>query len=296
MNEGIYRVLRAMGDGALCTVAETVVRSGQAQSVVREFFERHPTWTERTEGRVRCTQIGLAALAREMVARQIAPEPDTFLDAYVHLSKQRSAAKRSLDQFYATPETVVRRARLLVEQGEQQRGLLCMGDDDLTNVAVALVGTDRSVSVLDIDEDVVSVSQSIARELNREVKTMVHDLRLPLPKKSRGRFGCVFIDPPYTTEGFALFVSRAIDALKADGRLYVCFGASRRASERGLQKQRILSDAGLYVERVIEDFNSYNGAESIGSRSALWIARKTPQTKPLIQGEFTGEIYSSGTP
>ena len=68
-----------------------------------------------------------------------------------------------------------------------------------------------------------------------------------------------------------------------DGRLYVCFGQSRRAAERGLQKQRVLGDAGLLVEAVFEDFNQYDGAESIGSRSALWRCRVTPQTKPLVR-------------
>jgi predicted methyltransferase len=112
----------------------------------------------------------------------------------------------------------------------------------------------------------------------------------------KGRFGAVFTDPPYAIEGFRLFVSRAVELLKPDGRLYVCFGQSRRASERGLQKQRVLTDAGLLVEAVFQDFNEYDGAESIGSRSALWRCRVTPETRPLVRGEAQGPLYTSRPP
>ena len=36
------------------------------------------------------------------------------------------------------------------------------------------------------------------------------------------------------------------------------------------RKQRVLAEAGLIVEAVFEDFNVYEGAEAIGSRSSLW--------------------------
>jgi predicted methyltransferase len=111
-----------------------------------------------------------------------------------------------------------------------------------------------------------------------------------------GRYGAVFTDPPYAIEGFRLFVSRAAEMLKPDGRLYVCFGQSRRASERGLQKQRVLGEAGFLVEAVFEDFNHYQGAEAIGSRSALWRCRVTPETRPLVRGEVEGPLYTSRPP
>ncbi|MDH5493711.1 MAG: bis-aminopropyl spermidine synthase family protein, partial [Myxococcales bacterium] len=126
-----------------------------------------------------------------------------------------------------------------------------------------------------------------------EHRGIEHDVRDPLPRKLLGRFGCVFADPPYAPEGFALFISRAIELLKPDGRVYLCFGASRRASERGLEKQRLLTEAGLLVEAVIPDFNAYVGAESIGARSDLWILRATPKSRPLVRGRVEGELYSS---
>ena len=156
-----------------------------------------------------------------------------------------------------------------------------------------LAGAGRKVTVLDSDQDVLT---SLARHADKhgwEHDIIHHDLRKPIPRAMKGRFGAVFTDPPYAVEGFRLFVSRAVEMLKPDGRLYVCFGHSRRASERGLQKQRVLCEAGLLVEAVFEDFNEYCGAKSIGSRSALWRCRVTPETRPLVKGEVEGELYTS---
>ncbi|MGB5813320.1 MAG: bis-aminopropyl spermidine synthase family protein, partial [Polyangiales bacterium] len=162
--------------------------------------------------------------------------------------------------------------------------------------AVHLAGAGRRVTAVDTDPDVLRLLDNAAAAHDWDLRTVSHDLRDPLPRSMHQRFGAVFTDPPYALEGFALFVSRAIELLKPDGRLYVCFGHSRRASERGLQKQRVLGEAGLLVESVREGFNRYAGAESIGSQSALWCCRVTPASKPLVSGRVEGELYTSRPP
>ena len=297
MYEGAFRILRALGDGRSLSRDEVVHASGEASSVVREVLERYPKWFEQHEARVRCSERGLAALARELVARGAQPlsSPD-WRSVYAVMAAERGAPKRELDQLYITTDTSVRRAKLLLEAGEHQRGLVFLGDDDLTSAAVQLAGAGRKVTVLDTDEDVLDILKRHADSQGWELDLLRHDLREPIPRVMKGRFGAVFTDPPYAIEGFRLFVSRAVELLKPDGRLYVCFGQSRRASERGLQKQRVLADAGLLVEAVFQDFNEYDGAEAIGSRSALWRCRVTPETRPLLRGEAQGPLYTSRPP
>jgi predicted methyltransferase len=171
-----------------------------------------------------------------------------------------------------------------------------LGDDDLTSAAVQLAGAGRKVTAIDADEEILRILARHAEQHGWEHDTVHHDLRQPIPKAMRGRYGAAFTDPPYAIEGFRLFVSRAAEMLKPDGRLYVCFGQSRRASERGLQKQRVLGDAGFLIEAVFDDFNHYQGAETIGSRSALWRCRVTPETRPLVRGEVEGPLYTSRPP
>ena len=297
MYEGAFRILRALGDGRSLSQDEIVRAAGEASSVVRDVIDRYPKWFEDDERRFRCSERGLAALAREMVARGVGETgAEAWREAYEAMASERSAPKRALDQVYATTDTAVRRAELLLEAGEHQRGLVFLGDDDLTSAAVQLAGAGRKVTVLDTDDEVLRILARHAEQRGWEQDMVHHDLRQPIPKAMRGRYGAVFTDPPYAVEGFRLFVSRAAEMLKPDGRLYICFGQSRRASERGLQKQRVLGEAGFLIEAVFEDFNHYRGAEAIGSRSALWRCRVTPETKPLVRGEVEGPLYTSRPP
>jgi hypothetical protein len=295
--EGAFRILRALGDGRPRSQDEVVHAAGEASSVVREVIERYPKWFEDDQGRVRCSERGLAALARELVARGAGEVGyGSWRAAYEAMADERSVPKRALDQVYVTTDTAVRRAELLLEAGEHQRGLVFLGDDDLISAAVQLAGADRKVTVLDTDQEILQILARQAERRGWKLDTVHHDLRQPIPKAMRGRYGAVFTDPPYAVEGFRLFVSRAAEMLKPDGRLYVCFGQSRRASERGLQKQRVLGDAGFLIEAVYEDFNHYHGAEAIGSRSALWRCRVTPETRPLVRGAVEGPLYTSRPP
>jgi len=295
--EGAFRILRALGDGRSLSRDQVARAAGESTSVVREVTERYSKWFDEGDGAVRCSERGMAALARELVARSGASAAEaSWRSAYDAIAADRGAPKRDLDQVYVTSETAVRRAELLVASGEHQRGLVFLGDDDLTSAAVQLAGAARKVTALDSDEDVLRVLSRHAERRGWEIDVVHHDLRQPIPKAMRRRYGVVFTDPPYAIEGFRLFISRAAEMLKPDGRLYVSFGHSRRASERGLQKQRALSEAGFFVEAVFEDFNEYEGAESIGARSALWRCRVTPETRPLVRGEASGELYTSRSP
>ena len=297
MYEGAFRILRALGDGRSLSQGEIVHAAGEASSVVRDVIERYPKWFEDSERRFRCSERGLAALARELVARESCEAgAESWREQYEAMAAERPAPKRALDQVYVTMDTAVRRAELLLEAGEHQRGLLFLGDDDLTSAAVQLAGAGRKVTAVDSDEEILQILARHAAQHGWEHDTVHHDLRQPIPKAMRGRYGAVFTDPPYALEGFRLFVSRAAEMLKPDGRLYVCFGQSRRASERGLQKQRVLGEAGFLIEAVFEDFNHYDGAEAIGSRSALWRCRVTPETRPLVRGEVEGPLYTSRPP
>jgi len=295
--EGAFRILRALGDGRSLTQDELVHAARESTSVVRDVIERYPKWFDQAGDGLRCSERGLAALARELMARTTGEEGETsWRQAYEKLASKRKDPERALDQVYVTTDTAIRRAKLLVEAGEHQRGLIFLGDDDLTSAAVQLAGAARRVTVVDTDPDILNILNSAAEEHGWEIETTEHDLRKPMPRSMRGRFGAVFTDPPYAVEGFRLFISRAVNLLKPDGRLYVSLGYSRRASERGLQKQRVLGEAGFLVEAVFEGFNRYEGAESIGSQSALWRCRVTPETKALVTGEVEGPLYTSRPP
>ena len=65
-----------------------------------------------------------------------------------------------------------------------------------------------------------------------------HDLRRPLPPELSGAFDTVVTDPPYTTAGASLFLSRAAEALDdRGGDVFLSFG-SRRPGRGGAASAR----------------------------------------------------------
>jgi predicted methyltransferase len=57
----------------------------------------------------------------------------------------------------------------------------------------------------------------------------------------------------------------------------MCYGYTDRETERGLKIQKIITLLGLIIQEKIRDFNHYYGAESICSKSDLYVLQPTPK-------------------
>ena len=217
-----------------------------------------------------------------------------LLEKYVY---QRPSPDRKYDQFTATIETTARRASLLnFFEDVREKRLLFLGDDDFTSVAVANLHTASGVTVLDIDNRITDKIESISKSEKLDLNLGNYDARKILPLSYSGKFDVVFTDPPYTTDGIKLFVSRAVQALDLSNqtaRVYVCYGNSDRAKERFLPIYEAFTASGLMIRWVFDKFNRYQGAESIGSASSLFILETTSKTKPLITGDYDRPIYTN---
>jgi predicted methyltransferase len=209
----------------------------------------------------------------------------------------RPQPDRNWDQFTATVATTAKRVTLMdFFQDIQEKKVLCLGDDDLVSVAVANLKKSAQVSVLDIDKQLLDAIETISTKENIQVITQAYDARQSLPRNFMGKFDVVFTDPPYTQSGVKLFLSRAIQALDPknnSGRIYLCYGNSDRAKERFLPIYKILIDSGLMIRWVFDKFNRYQGAESVGSASSLFICDVTPKTRSLVKGEYRESIYTN---
>jgi S-adenosylmethionine/arginine decarboxylase-like enzyme len=196
----------------------------------------------------------------------------------------RPLPDRSLDQFYATPATTYRRAKLMAKMGDiYQRHLAFLGDDDLTSVACALTHQAASITVFEVDDRLIKLIRDISKDLNLNINVIKQDLTKPLDKKYSASFDTVFTDPPYTAGGISLFTNCAVELLapQLTSRLYLCYGNSSRAREREIPIQKIISDFAFLIHTKYFQFNHYSGAQSIGSASSLYLLDWTPQTKTL---------------
>ena len=228
------------------------------------------------------------------------PEHAAVVERMAGLIERAPRARHVLDHVSATPETVVRRALLLGARfwlpGTR---LLCVGDHDLTSLAVGLVHPGVQTTVVDVDERILAYIDECAAELGLDVRTRWADLRLGLPASAVAYGDLAVTDPPYTPEGVGLFVARAVQGLRdqGQGRVLLAYGASDRTPMLALKVQQSLQDLNLVNEAVYPDFNRYFGAEAIGSRADLYILRPTGKSLPAADARadrFATAIYTQG--
>jgi hypothetical protein len=181
------------------------------------------------------------------------------------------APRRRYDHVQATPETVVRRVKWLTENFDlSSRPVLFVGDHDLTSLLLAHVVADARLAVVDFA-----------------------DLRFGLPPALAESAEVVFTDPPYTAEGLSLFLSRSLASLNRqslDNRIVIAFGHSRRRPDLGLAAQREISRLDTVIDCMLPYFNSYFGAQAVGSSSDLYSCQPTPRAFRRVDQEGRPDV------
>ncbi|MGP3955099.1 bis-aminopropyl spermidine synthase family protein [Nonomuraea sp. 3N208] len=311
--EGLERLLDAAGadsrrlrhalallcDGQWWTLAELVRAGATSRRTIETLLRELHLEQEGDRFRVPLTHT---PDYQDLLA--VAPPPEDpvahLVPHYAHVLERLTAlvagaphARHVLDHVSATPDTVLRRALLLGARfwlpGTR---LLCVGDHDLTSLAVKLVHPETDVTVVDLDERILAYID----DQDLGVRTRWADLRLGLPASARDH-DLALTDPPYTPEGTGLFVARAVEGLTDEGRVLLAYGASERTPMLAFKVQQALSELNLTYEAIYPDFNRYFGAEAIGSAADLYILRPTTKTRPAVTSRLsrlTTAIYTQG--
>lgn len=297
-------VLELLSDGRWWSANDLVRASGVAHAVVASLFRALETAgeVEREPGGDRrrlSSPVPYTGAAGPTLADPVAhllPAHSRAAEELARAVAEGPASDLDLDHVSATAETALRRALFLATRFDlRHRTLLCVGDHDLTSLAVALVRPEARVLVVDLDERVLAHIDAVAARLGLPVRTHTADLRLGLPASLREGADLVFTDPPYTPDGVDLFVRRGVEGL-ADprrGRVLVAYGASETTPKLAAATQARMVRSGLLLEAVWPDFNRYLGAESIGAASDLYVLRPLARTLPSPGGD-SSRVYSQG--
>ena len=209
------------------------------------------------------------------------------------LSELRPPAMPQLDQAHATPETSLRRALYMQEEGDLGgREILLLGDDDLTSVAAGLLKVARRITVVDVDERLLKVIDEVSGENGLGIETVCHDLRNPLPEVLRGVFDIVSTDPPYTVPGVELFLSRGIEALRSLKMSTVYLSFADKPPLEMLGVHRAITGMGVFVRELIPRFNEYVGAEMFANTTSMMRLSTTEDAEPAIKGAYEGAMYT----
>jgi predicted methyltransferase len=207
--------------------------------------------------------------------------------------KERPIPERNYDQFLATVATTARRTCLMDKMGDiTGRDVAIIGDDDLNSIAVAIQGKAKRIVSLEIDQRIIELIKKISEDHKLRIETYKYDVHSHLPDELAWRFDTVLMDPPYTKNGMSLFINRGIKLVKPKltSRIYCAYSNSDRARERELEIQKCILEKNLLIKEKKYQFCRYNGAESIGSRSSLYLLDWTNQTKVTVVA--TGKFYT----
>ncbi len=222
--------------------------------------------------------------------------PEEFRPIIEKLSKYSSLRPRSLswlDQAHGTPETAMLRALFMLERGDVEgRKVVFLGDDDLTSIAVGLLGVAEKIVALDVDGRLIRTIRSISEKENLQITPIQSDLKEPLPDILHHKFDVVFTDPPYTIPGLTLFISRGVEALQKRQGAVVYLAFAHQSPKKMVTMQRILNKMGLAIVEQIPRFNTYRGAEMFANTTSLLRLLTNEKAKPLVTGTYRGKLYT----
>jgi predicted methyltransferase len=139
---------------------------------------------------------------------------------FTEIIRRRPHSTALYDQGYMTMDSVFRRVSIIARMGEAHgKKIALLGDDDLLSIALCLTVKPVNVTVLEIDERLVTFINQVAAELKLPITAGHWDLRMPLPAEYKGRFNVFVTDPSETMAGLKMFLSRGLYTLKAgEGR------------------------------------------------------------------------------
>jgi len=220
--------------------------------------------------------------------------------------------KDGFDQAPLLPEAAVRKAFYITQMGDVSgKDVVMVGDDDLLSLIFAMTGLPRNVAALDIDPQVLGVIADYSKKLGLSVETYEQDLCRRIPDGLRGRFDTFVTEPPDTVDGITLFVSRGVELLKGEaGKVGYCGVSTTACPPVGiLQLNRNFTEMGLQVSIWLPKFNEYPPVrtelkhievpdfydpfyppDTVWYISDLVRLKTTKRTKPLIEGEYEGNI------
>lgn len=229
---------------------------------------------------------------------------DELCKESVAIYDNRPQVDVTIDQAKGTVATAFKRAMLcLSKQSLIGKRILCVGDDDLVSVAIGLLlkklysdtkVIKNKICVFDIDERFIGYINSIADEYELPIECLKIDLKDPLPMSYANNFDCFFTDPPYTTEGMSLFLSRGISAMKKEKGLNIFLSYGQKPIDETRHFQEIILHQGLVISEIYKSFNQYEGASLLGNVSQMIHLESTNDMKVIVplEKKYMDKIYT----
>jgi hypothetical protein len=173
------------------------------------------------------------------------------------LQNRLQVKSHRLHQQPCYPATTAKRAALAVEYLTPASRVLCMGDDDFVSIALAMMA-ENEITVIDLDQQVISLIQEMAKERKLRITAQIVDICRPLPSHFISTFDVIVMDPIYFISDMMNFLSAAEQCLSpsAGAALLSCC-ARALIGPAWITVENWATSRNLLAEKVFDGFNEY---------------------------------------
>ncbi len=225
---------------------------------------------------------------QEFISASSSNVPQKYLKFFAPVIKylnDRPPPEYKYDQSRSTPETVIKRALLMLNNGDLEgKKIVILGDDDGVSIALSFLRCAEEIFVIDIDSRVLEFINNFSSQyrFSDVLHTQLWDIRASFPKKWWHKFNTFETDPPYTVLGFKLFLNQAITLMNFNYGVkgYISFGAKTPHKTWACQQHLLAS--GFMINEFIQNFNRYHGATLLGNTSNMYVVSLIQQKTRLI--------------
>ena len=217
------------------------------------------------------------------------PNFDAQLTTFRALIKLRQEPNRDLDQAHLTEESILKRIQIFqnLELSNNQR-VLAIGDSDMSTTAISIFGKPLEVVVVDIDRRMSEILFEAAMEYDLPIRFVYHDMRIKLIEILYHQYTVVIMEPPPTTPGFEVFISRAIQCIQSGYEANIFISVPQ---DPLLQNyfHKYCHDLGISIEAEFIGINHYIN----GYPSSDLIRIKIPSNiQPTVKSHWIEPFYS----
>ncbi|MBT9169456.1 MAG: N(4)-bis(aminopropyl)spermidine synthase [Syntrophomonadaceae bacterium] len=213
------------------------------------------------------TQKGKRTASALKIIPQSLPSPDIceikidkkLLKNYKNFRRNKVFEKEEFDQLQLSEEGVLKKIEVMRRFDDlKDKKIICLGDDDLVGIALALTKEPKEIMILDIDKEIIDYENNVLEKLGYKKSAFLCDFLKPIPQRFRGKYDVFITEPPDTVKGITLFFSRGIECLSKKGGIAYLGVSKTDLDENDFLKieENILKMKGLITD-IFSHFEGY---------------------------------------
>ena len=216
--------------------------------------------------------------------------PENEFEQFKSIIASRKAEEPLLEQRYVTEQTAMRRAVLMNDKGDlTDKRVIYLGDSDLNSVAAILISTTKETVVADIDPRISEYLFEAYMSSQKQVRWVVHDMRVRMIGVLKNQFETVYVEPPKTKVALDLFLGRAIQCTRDDVPSVIYLAVKEGEYYSSDEINELFKTYKLNVTDHWVDFNEYLDG---GEKTDLYRLEVSKDSEPIYPSHFLDALYT----